>query len=459
MPAYRTRDTHSRFDSTQSSPAATKTTPTHRRRRSTASDINERRPKKGDDDYIKRPENAFILFRRKCCEDRNLALGAKEAGEGADGSPVPITKKQRQADLSKTISQQWKSLPPEERQYWEDLAKEKKKEHEQLYPNYVYRPQRVKGKKTASQKGKGKSVEDDEVEEGEGLSCVLPVPARQSRRAASAPTPPLYYQQAISVPSLFMPSTPTSPSMMPMVPRHPSLSNAMQIPQMNFDYVPPSNQSQQPFPEPQGWDPDINCSEEFQGMFEPTPFTINGYNKNDVPVDSLCVGPDQGMFAPTQQQLVSPAFTTGSSGSCSPQHRPYTPPAVLEVINIPDDAWQQHATVCVPDSQSMTEDLSETLQFEYQPYAWSTDIFNGGWTSGTHPLFNEDFDLSLIPPIELGTPKYHDNSQSVPVESFGCGFQGEQFCNTDMSNVSNQASDPFTTMFGLDELNMTAERF
>jgi hypothetical protein len=72
------------------------------------SDINERRPKKGDEDYIKRPENAFILFRRKCCEDRNLALGAGDAGEG-DGS-APPTKKQRQADLSKTISQQWKSL-------------------------------------------------------------------------------------------------------------------------------------------------------------------------------------------------------------------------------------------------------------------------------------------------------------------------------------------------------------
>jgi hypothetical protein len=96
----------------------------HRRRRSTVSDISERRPKKGDEDYIKRPENAFILFRRKCCEDRNLALGAGDAGEG-DGS-APPTKKQRQADLSKTISQQWKSLSAEERQYWEDLAKEKK---------------------------------------------------------------------------------------------------------------------------------------------------------------------------------------------------------------------------------------------------------------------------------------------------------------------------------------------
>ncbi len=112
-------------NTTSSLSADVPTTPvgSHRRRRSTVSDIGERRPKKGDEDYIKRPENAFILFRRKCCEDRNLAQGAGDAGDGDGSAP---TKKQRQADLSKTISQQWKSLSPEERQYWEDLAKEKK---------------------------------------------------------------------------------------------------------------------------------------------------------------------------------------------------------------------------------------------------------------------------------------------------------------------------------------------
>jgi hypothetical protein len=90
---------------------------------STVSDISERRPKKGDEDYIKWPENAFILFHRKCCEDRNLAQGVGDAGDGDGSAP---TKKQRQADPLKTISQQWKCLPPEKCQYWEDLAKEKK---------------------------------------------------------------------------------------------------------------------------------------------------------------------------------------------------------------------------------------------------------------------------------------------------------------------------------------------
>jgi len=220
-----------------------------RRRRSTVSEINERRPKKGDEDYIKRPENAFILFRRKCCEDRNLALGAGEAGEGVDGSTLP-SKKQRQADLSKMISQQWKGLSTEERQYWEDLAKEKKKEHEQLYPNYVYRPQRVKGKKSA--KGKGKKIDEAETD-GEGVSIVLPVPAlsRLGRRAASAPTPPPAYQQTIQIPTLYMSSTPTSPSMIPMISRRPH----MIPPAVNCEYV-PSDGFLPPFDQPQGWNPD-----------------------------------------------------------------------------------------------------------------------------------------------------------------------------------------------------------
>jgi len=65
----------------------------------------------------------FILFCHKCCKDHNLALGA---GDASEARVAPPTKKQHQADLSKMISQQWKSLSAEERQHWEDLAKEKK---------------------------------------------------------------------------------------------------------------------------------------------------------------------------------------------------------------------------------------------------------------------------------------------------------------------------------------------
>ncbi|KAJ6542925.1 hypothetical protein B0H19DRAFT_886363, partial [Mycena capillaripes] len=81
-----------------------------------------------------RPENAFILFRRQCCVD--LALSSAPSLTPAP----PALKKHRQAELARTIAQRWKALSPEERAHWEDLAKEFKRKHKMLHPNYVYRP-------------------------------------------------------------------------------------------------------------------------------------------------------------------------------------------------------------------------------------------------------------------------------------------------------------------------------
>ena len=198
--------------STQSSPSVI----SHKRRKSSTSSEIEHRPKKGDEDYVKRPENAFILFRRHCCEERQAA--AEEADTPA--------KKQRQADLSKTISQQWKSLSAEERQVWEDRAKEKKKEHEQLHPNYVYRPQRSKAKK---------SKKFDEADSESNISFMLPLPAPSRHgRSASAPTPPLGYQ-SIQLPNIYMPSCPTSPSLMGRRSSHPGHAEERST---HFDYLP-----------------------------------------------------------------------------------------------------------------------------------------------------------------------------------------------------------------------------
>ncbi|THU78929.1 hypothetical protein K435DRAFT_568904, partial [Dendrothele bispora CBS 962.96] len=69
-----------------------------------------------------RSENAFILFRRKWFENHRLNLDL------ASKSISPFTPiKQRPGNLYKAIAQQWKGLSTEERQFWERLAKEKKK--------------------------------------------------------------------------------------------------------------------------------------------------------------------------------------------------------------------------------------------------------------------------------------------------------------------------------------------
>ncbi|KAL1741187.1 hypothetical protein HDZ31DRAFT_67181 [Schizophyllum fasciatum] len=218
----------------------------HQAHRRQVSDSSvDRRPKKGDEDYIKRPENAFILFRRKCVEERQR-----------DSAGAPLPKKQRQADLSKTISAQWKALSTDERQYWEALAREKKREHEQQYPGYVYRPQRVPKRKTlerrraaaaaASAAPTGKTAGDDDeyvppaatgsVRRSESSDAALPtrysfvVPMRSHGRSVSAPTPPPY--QSITVPRVYA-RTPDAhadaPSLLPLLQGRPG-----------FDYVPPS---------------------------------------------------------------------------------------------------------------------------------------------------------------------------------------------------------------------------
>jgi len=220
---------------TPDSPAS----PLNKRRKSSScsSDVVERRPKKGDEDYIKRPENAFILFRRQCCEDRQKAQDEAAALEGP-------AKKQRQADLSKTISQQWKSLSADERKFWENLAKAKKAEHEIAYPNYVYRPQRAKdkdGRNKLNKKG-GKSMDMDEsklhASEGSSLQYVVPLP-RNHGRSASAPTPPPY--QSIQLPNVYMtPSCPTSPSLLPMISRRAAHPGHHENPMSSFDYLPSS---------------------------------------------------------------------------------------------------------------------------------------------------------------------------------------------------------------------------
>jgi hypothetical protein len=91
-----------------------------------------------------RPPNAFILFRAKCIRDSGRSVTSSSPSSADSPSLVDNAREERhrQADLSKTISQQWMALAPAERAPWYALAREKQREHETLYPNYVYRPQR-----------------------------------------------------------------------------------------------------------------------------------------------------------------------------------------------------------------------------------------------------------------------------------------------------------------------------
>ncbi|KAK0193160.1 hypothetical protein F5146DRAFT_1137034 [Armillaria mellea] len=297
-----------------------------------------RRPKKGDEDYIKRPENAFILFRRKCCEDRQ------------DAAAAAPTKKQRQADLSKTISQQWKGLSPEDRHYWEQLAKEKKKEHEQMYPNYVYRPQRTKKSNAAAGK-KGSGGRRESVD-SEYMSFVLPM--RQHGRSSSAPSP----YQAIQIPNVYMsaPSCPTSPSLLPMI----SASRRSS---------------------------DVGFRLSARGVLrsKSSEYVYDG-------------GGGGGLTSTNTNELLPPAqITSPPSSICSsPRSGPFTP--------------QNYTPPSSLDLQQEQAELDLTMHLFDSSSWWAPQ----DPTTTSSAFSTDDFDMNSIPPIDLGMPKFHGVVDDYP---------------------------------------------
>ena len=83
---------------------------------------------KKDCDYIKRPANSFMIWAKK-----NRTKISKEN---------PIL---NNAQISKLLGQQWKTLSNEEKQICKDKAKQVKQEHKIQFPNYKYRPKKKIG--------------------------------------------------------------------------------------------------------------------------------------------------------------------------------------------------------------------------------------------------------------------------------------------------------------------------
>ncbi|KAJ7438171.1 hypothetical protein FB451DRAFT_1378350 [Mycena latifolia] len=223
------------------------------RRKSSSAAPDVRRPKRGDDDYVKRPENAFILFRRWCCKERALSLSSPSTSAlsspspphpsvaAAAASPVQAgKKKERQADLSKVISARWKALSPGERAHWEALAGERKLEHEALHPGYVYRPQRAakRSAPSVSSSGAGSSkCGGQQVDSAPQVKFVVPAPRAQ--RSASAPA-----YHAVQIPNVYLGARSSSSSQAPSSASTSSshgfadASSEAMISSGGFDYIP-----------------------------------------------------------------------------------------------------------------------------------------------------------------------------------------------------------------------------
>ncbi|KIJ11704.1 hypothetical protein PAXINDRAFT_137714 [Paxillus involutus ATCC 200175] len=425
----------SAFTSSSSTFPASPSTSHKRRKSSICSDI-ERRPKKGDDDYIKRPENAFILFRRKCCEERQALQEEAAVAVSTDGP----TKKQRQADLSKTISQQWKALSPEERLYWEELAKEKKKEHEHMYPNYVYRPQRTKDRK--GKKGKRGDETDSETNISFMLPLSAPMVTKNHGRSASAPTPPPA-RQTIQIPSVYMPSCPTSPSLLPMISRRASHPDHGSNSCSQFDFVASSPaMPQQQYSQPEMF-PGVDANGFYHGMFE-----------NLAAPHPLSIPSDMPMLH-AQHQMVSPVSSIGSgSGHSSPTSGPFTP-----VHCGPEDFSFPVAPCDQLSSQVEGGPLCgaplDNIHFGYSDYSWEGA---GAWESHSQMLAGDEFDMSAIPPIELGIPGCGEELTPTGTESasfnirYTPGSYDPSAMEVGQYPADSQSQDTFEQLFNFESM-------
>lgn len=99
-----------------------------------------KRTRFADPGHIPRPMNSFIHFRREWVaahRDTELAKGPKS--------------------LSKLAGEAWHSLSKAERDRYQGLAKETKKEHEEAYPDYKYEPKRKTSRAGGSVSGSQRS--------------------------------------------------------------------------------------------------------------------------------------------------------------------------------------------------------------------------------------------------------------------------------------------------------------
>lgn len=101
-----------------------------------------------DPGYIKRPPNAFILFRSHCCAPETQGDDAPEPPGTAHARHLASLQLSNSQHVSVIVSQVWKTLSAEDKAYWEEKARLAKEEHQRLHPDYRYRPkQRPKASK------------------------------------------------------------------------------------------------------------------------------------------------------------------------------------------------------------------------------------------------------------------------------------------------------------------------
>ncbi|GAC93481.1 hypothetical protein PHSY_001046 [Pseudozyma hubeiensis SY62] len=125
--------------------------------------------KKTPPNHIKRPRNAYIIFRSHTVSQKLI--------------PKEVENDHR--NISRIIAHMWKSLTPEDRAHYEQIAKEEKERHKQLFPNYRYQPAT---RRTGVSKRNVKKLENGEEECQEIADIILKAQGKDGVIVRSGPS-------------------------------------------------------------------------------------------------------------------------------------------------------------------------------------------------------------------------------------------------------------------------------
>ncbi|SGY30473.1 BQ5605_C002g01156 [Microbotryum silenes-dioicae] len=117
--------------------------------------------------HIKRPPNAFILFRSHCCSPPAPGEEDYDAPGTPTAQQLSVLGINDHRHISRIVSHLWKSLPVSHKKYWEIKAEKKKSEHLAAHPDYRYKPVY----RTPGQVRKRRMVVDEADVEAEKRAC------------------------------------------------------------------------------------------------------------------------------------------------------------------------------------------------------------------------------------------------------------------------------------------------
>jgi len=157
------------------------------------------------------------------------------------------------------------------------------------------------------------------------------------------------------------------------------------------------------------------------------------------------------------QSLLSPSSSVGTnslpSSPVSGPSSPYSPSAAALSAAFPQlcisDFAQFPNVGCLPSSE---EELQAELQLQHDLYSSFSWENNSIWPSGGELLLGEDFDLSAIPPIEIGLPKFGEEAHTMSPHQMHAGFGHEFMQGLDAHQFHDDTQQNVDGVFAFDEV-------